>query len=206
MQLLRKCNRPKDNLKKCGTDPSAPSKWSVRLGGIGSDDNNVAGIIIFSFSFPWASWPFFFSSFTLPGGRTSALFLLVLSLGDWGWLGAGLLGPFSATRGGDGGLAFFTAWLVMGLGWSATEEVDEPLVGVEALLELLVRAASAAFAFFCLLSSAAKLLLKVSVLGERLEGRERECEWRCRERERECLDVYGLRERDFPGRLEEQIT
>lgn len=66
----------------------------------------------------------------------------------------------------------------MGLGWGAVEEEDEPLVGVEALLELLARAASAALAFFCLLSSAARLLLNVRVLGERLEGRERERECR----------------------------
>lgn len=64
----------------------------------------------------------------------------------------------------------------MGLGWGAVEDEDEPLVGVEALLELLARAASAALALFCLLSSAARLLLKVRVLGERLEGRERERE------------------------------
>lgn len=65
---------------------------------------------------------------------------------------------------------------MIGLGWGAVEEEDEPLVGVEALLELLVRAASAALALFCLLSSAARLLLNVRVLGERLDGRERERE------------------------------
>lgn len=66
------------------------------------------------------------------------------------------------------------------------EDEDEPLVGVEALLELfLARAASAALAFFCLLSSAARLLFRVSELGDRLEGRLRERDTRCRERERE---------------------
>lgn len=72
------------------------------------------------------------------------------------------------------------------------------------LLEFLaLAAASAALAFFCLLSSAARLVLKVSVLGDRLEGRLREREWRWRLRERECLeDEYGLRLRDLADRLE----
>lgn len=72
------------------------------------------------------------------------------------------------------------------------------------LLEFLaLAAASAAFTFFCLLSSAARLVLKVSVLGERLEGRlrERECRWRLRERER-LAGAYGLRLRDRADRLE----
>lgn len=72
------------------------------------------------------------------------------------------------------------------------------------LLEFLAfAAASAALTFFCLLSSAARLLLKVSVLGERLVGRlrERECRWRLRERE--CLDnEYGLLLRDRADLLE----
>lgn len=78
------------------------------------------------------------------------------------------------------------------------------MVGVDVLLEFLaLAAASAAFAFFCLLSSAARLVLKVSVLGERLEGRLREREWRWRLRERECLeDEYGLLLRDRADRLE----
>lgn len=68
-------------------------------------------------------------------------------------------------------------WLVTGLGWGALEDDEEPLVGVEVLLEFLTRAASAALAFFCLLSSAARLLFRVSELGDRLEGRlwDREC-------------------------------
>ena len=92
-------------------------------------------------------------------------------------------------------------WLALGLGWWWAEE--GPLVGVEALLELFaLAAASAALAFFCLLSSAARLLLKVMVLGDRLEGRDREREWRWRLRERECReDGYGLRLRDLPDRL-----
>lgn len=71
------------------------------------------------------------------------------------------------------------------------------------LLEFLaLAAASAALAFFCLLSSAARLVLKVRVLGERLEGRLREREWRWRLRERECLVVeYGLLLRDRADRL-----
>lgn len=72
-----------------------------------------------------------------------------------------------------------------GLGWGGQEVDDEPLVGVDALLEFLTRAASAALTFFCLLSSAARLLLKVRELGDRLEGRLREREWRWRLRERE---------------------
>lgn len=77
------------------------------------------------------------------------------------------------------------------------------MVGVDVLLEFLaLAAASAALAFFCLLSSAARLVLKVSVLGERLEGRLREREWRWRLRERECLeDEYGLLLRDRADRL-----
>lgn len=52
-------------------------------------------------------------------------------------------------------------------------------MGVDVLLDVLaLAAASAALAFFCLLSSAARLDLKVSVLGERLEGRLLEREWR----------------------------
>lgn len=76
-------------------------------------------------------------------------------------------------------------------------------MGVDVLLEFLaLAAASAALAFFCLLSSAARLVLKVSVLGERLDGRLREREWRCRLRERECLEVeYGLLLRDLADRL-----
>lgn len=46
------------------------------------------------------------------------------------------------------------------------------------LLVFLALAAASALAFFCLLSSAARLDLKVSVLGERLDGRLREREWR----------------------------
>lgn len=78
------------------------------------------------------------------------------------------------------------------------------MVGVEALLgALALAAASAALALFCLLSSAARLDLKVSVLGERLEGRLREREWRWRLRERVCLeDEYGLLLRDLADRLE----
>lgn len=75
------------------------------------------------------------------------------------------------------------------------------------LLEFLAfAAASAALTFFCLLSSAARLLLKVSVLGERLVGRlrERECRWRLRERE--CLDdEYGLLLRDRADLLETKM-
>lgn len=80
------------------------------------------------------------------------------------------------------------------------------MVGVDALLDVLaLAAASAALAFFCLLSSAARLDLKVSVLGERLEGRLREREWRWRLRERECLeDEYGLLLRDLAARLEQK--
>lgn len=182
---------------------------SRRLGR-GKEDSEDTGAFAFSFSFsfPWAACPFLFSSFTLlslPGGGTSELLLAVLSMGDCGWLDAGLRGPFSDAKAGEGGRVFFTMWLVIGLGWGAVEDEDEPLVGVEALLELLARAASAALALFCLLSSAARLLLNVRVLGERLEGREREREWRWRLRERERRDdVYGLRDRDFPGRLEQQ--
>lgn len=79
-------------------------------------------------------------------------------------------------------------------------------MGVDALLDVLaLAAASAALAFFCLLSSAARLDLKVSVLGERLEGRLREREWRWRLRERECLeDEYGLLLRDLAARLEQK--
>lgn len=57
-----------------------------------------------------------------------------------------------------------------------------------------------ALAFFCLLSSAARLLLKVSVLGDRLEGRLREGERWCRLCERDGReDGYGLRlGGDFP--------
>lgn len=74
-------------------------------------------------------------------------------------------------------------------------------MGVDVLLDVL--ALAAALAFFCLLSSAARLDLKVSVLGERLEGRLREREWRWRLRERECLeDEYGLLLRDLAARLE----
>lgn len=77
-------------------------------------------------------------------------------------------------------------------------------MGVEVLLDVLaLAAASAALAFFCLLSSAARLDLKVSVLGERLEGRLREREWRWRLRDRECLeDEYGLLLRDLADRLQ----
>lgn len=124
------------------------------------------------------------------------------SEGDWGWLDGGVLGPFSGC-GGEGGRPFLEAWLVFGLGWCADKE---PLVGVDVLLEFLAfAAASAALAFFCLLSSAARLVLKVSVLGERLDGRlrERECRWRLRERE--CLeDEYGLLLRDLADRLERE--
>lgn len=77
-------------------------------------------------------------------------------------------------------------------------------MGVDVLLDVLaLAAASAALAFFCLLSSAARLDLKVSVLGDRLEGRLREREWRWRLRERECLeDEYGLLLRDLADRLQ----
>lgn len=75
------------------------------------------------------------------------------------------------------------------------------------LLEFLAfAAASAALTFFCLLSSAARLLLKVSVLGDRLEGRlrERECRWRLWERE--CLeDEKGLLLRDLAGLLQREL-
>lgn len=66
-------------------------------------------------------------------------------------------------------------WLDFGLGWCAAAE---PLVGVDVLLDVFLAfaAASAALAFFCLLSSAARLVLNVSVLGERLDGRLRERE------------------------------
>lgn len=97
----------------------------------------------------------------------------------------GVFGPLSAGGGGDGGRPFLVRLLTLGLGCGA----EGPLVGVEALLEVLaLAAASAALAFFCLLSSAARLDLKVRVLGERLEGRLREREWRWRLRERECLE------------------
>lgn len=121
-------------------------------------------------------------------------------MGDWGWLDKGVRGPFSG-GGGEGGRPFLAMWLALGLGWWWAEE--EPLVGVEALLELLaLAAASAALAFFCLLSSAARLLLKVMVLGDRLDGRLREREWRWRLRERECREEeYGLLLRDLPDRL-----
>ena len=111
----------------------------------------------------------------------------------------GVLGPLS--RGGEGGRAFLARLLIFGLGWGADEE---PLVGVDVLLGVFaLAAASAALAFFCLLSSAARLDLKVSVLGERLEGRLREREWRWRLWERECLeDEYGLLLRDLTERLQ----
>lgn len=130
----------------------------------------------------------------------SVVLLDDLSEGDWGRLTVGVLGPFSGW-GGEGGRPFLDEWLDLGLGWWADEE---PLVGVDVLLEFLaLAAASAALAFFCLLSSAARLVLKVSVLGERLEGRLREREWRWRLRERECLeDEYGLLLRDLADRLE----
>lgn len=86
----------------------------------------------------------------------------------------------------------------LGLGWGTDVEL---LVGVDALLAVLaLAAASAALAFFCLLSSAARLVLKVSVLGERLEGGLRDREWRWRLRERECLVEYGLLLRDLADR------
>lgn len=130
----------------------------------------------------------------------SVVFLDDLSEGDWGWVDVGVRGPFSGW-GGEGGRPFLELWFDLGLGWWADEE---PLVGVDVLLEFLaLAAASAALAFFCLLSSAARLVLKVSVLGERLDGRLREREWRCRLRERECLEVeYGLLLRDLADRLE----
>lgn len=132
------------------------------------------------------------------------LLLEVLSAGDWGWLNTGVLGPLSG-GGREGGRPFLMVGLALGLDW--WEPVEGPLVELEALLELLARAAaSAAFAFFCLLSSAARLLLKVRVLGERLEGRLWEQEWRWRLRERECLEEYGLLLRDLPDRLEKGET
>lgn len=144
------------------------------------------------------------SSFPLPSLSLLVCWSVVLlddrSGGDWGWFDVGVLGPFSGW-GGEGGRPFLDEWLAFGLGWWAD---DEPLVGVDVLLEFLaLAAASAALAFFCLLSSAARLVLKVRVLGERLEGRlrERECRWRLRERE--CLeDEYGLLLRDLADRLE----
>lgn len=141
-----------------------------------------------------------FPSLSLLVWRSAVLFF---SKGDWGWLGGGVRGPFSG-GGGEGGRPFLEEWLVFGLGWCADKE---PLVGVDVLLEFLAfAAASAALTFFCLLSSAARLLLKVSVLGERLDGRlrERECRWRLRERE--CLDdEYGLLLRDRADRLETEM-
>lgn len=134
---------------------------------------------------PESSFPLLSRSLSLIDCCCSVVLLEGLSKGDRDKLDTGVLGPFSG-GGGEGGLPFLVLWLVLGLGWWADEE---PLVGVEVLLEFLaLAAASAALAFFCLLSSAAKLLLKVIVLGERLEGRLREREWRCRLRERECLD------------------
>lgn len=145
-------------------------------------------------------------SFSRPTGCSELLFE-EQSEGDWGWLDVGVRGPFSAAAvaggaGGEGRRPFLAAWLVLGLGWWAAAF----LVGVEALPAPLALAASAALAFFCLLSSAARLLLKVSVLGERLEGRLREREWRWRLRERECLEEgYGLRLRDLTDRLGRKI-
>jgi hypothetical protein len=150
---------------------------------------------------------FLLSSFPFPslsrslGG--SALLLAGRSAGDWGWLDGGVLGPCGGC-GGEGGRPFLEVWwLVLGLGWWAAE-VECPLVGVEALLEVLaLAAASAALAFFCLLSSAARLVLKVMVLGERLEGRLREREWRWWLRDREGrVDANGLLLRDLAGRLQ----
>lgn len=111
----------------------------------------------------------------------------------------GVRGPFSGA-GGEGGRPFLAVWLDLGLGWWADRDI---LVGVDVLLEFLaLAAASAALTFFCLLSSAARLVLKVSVLGDRLEGRlrERECRWRLWERE--CLEEEnGLLLRDLAGLL-----
>lgn len=114
----------------------------------------------------------------------------------------GVRGPFSGA-GGEGGRPFLVVWLDLGLGWWADRDI---LVGVDVLLEFLaLAAASAALTFFCLLSSAARLVLKVSVLGDRLEGRlrERECRWRLWERE--CLEEEnGLLLRDLAGLLQRE--
>lgn len=191
----------------CSDYLSAPAKCSRMFGGRCRDVSvEAVGAVTRSFSLPCpdagtfllsrcteeTSFPF--TSLSLLGLGGSVLLLEVLSAGDWGWLDTGVLGPF------------LVAWLVLGLGW--WEPAEGTLVGVEVLLELLARAAaSAALAFFCLLSSAARLLLKVSVLGERLEGRLREREWRWRLRERECLEgEYGLLLRDLPDRLEKGDT
>lgn len=141
---------------------------------------------------------FAFASFSFPPGG-SPLFFGGLSEGDRP--AVGVLGPRSGGGGGEGGRPFLARLLTLGLGWGAAAEA--PLVGVEALLDVLaLAAASAALAFFCLLSSAARLDLKVSVEGERLEGRDREREWRWRLRDRECLeDEYGLLLRDLADLL-----
>lgn len=157
----------------------------------------VAGTFLLSRS---TGSPFPFPSLSLLVW-SSLVFLEDLSGGDSGWLDGGVLGPFSGWGGGgEGGRPFLDVLLDFGLGWGTDEE---PLVGVDVLLEFLaLAAASAALTFFCLLSSAARLVLNVRVLGERLEGRLREREWRWRLRDRECLvDKYGLLLRDRADRL-----
>lgn len=191
------------------------SMCSRSVGGNGSDDNvELSRTFGRSLSLLCPGAEGFFlsrctgSSFALPSLSLvvwwSVVLLEHLSEGDWGWLDVGVLGPFSGC-GGEGGRPFLDRWLDFGLGWWADEEL---LVGVDVLLEVLAfAAASAALAFFCLLSSAARLDLKVSVLGERLEGWLREREWRWRLRERECLDdEYGLLLRDRADRLKEMTT
>lgn len=162
---------------------SALSAFSAAAGGIGKDNRlELTEPVFFSFSFAGATVGAFLlsrckeSSLPFPSLSLaewcSLLLLTERSEGDCGALNGGVLGPFSG--GGEGGRPFRVLWLDLGLGWCAAEE---PLVGVDVLLEFLAfAAASAALAFFCLLSSAARLVLNVSVLGERLDGRLRERE------------------------------
>lgn len=167
---------------------------SKTVGGNGRDGKvEIVGAVARSFSLPWTDvGAFLLSRFIESSFPFASLSLLVwcsavlldnLSEGDCGWLDVGVLGPFSGC-GGEGGRPFLDVWFDLGLGWWADVE---PLVGVDVLLVFLALAAASALAFFCLLSSAARLDLKVSVLGERLDGRLREREWRWRLRERECL-------------------
>lgn len=83
-----------------------------------------------------------------------------------------------------------------------------PLVGVEVLEALAALAAasaalaaSAARAFLFLFNSAARLLFRVSVLGEMLECRLLDLDNLCLLRDLECLDEYGLLLRDLADRL-----
>lgn len=159
------------------------SALSAVTRGIGKDNRlELTEPVFFSFSLTGATEGAFFlsrcseSSLTFPSLSLaewcSLLLLTERSEGDCGALIGGVRGPFSG--GGEGGRPFLVLWLDFGLGWCAAEE---PLVGVDVLLEFLaLAAASAALAFFCLLSSAARLVLNVSVLGERLDGRLRDRE------------------------------